>query len=112
MWWDGDIAFPQVVVDNVVIFPGVPRLLQRKFDAVAWRLGGDPLRSLVLTTTRSEPEIATPLRQAQARWPQVHIGSYPRFDKRPWTVQVILDSRDDAALEACAAHLRPLLQPI
>jgi len=109
LWWDGEISFPQVVAGNVVIFPGVPGLLRRKFDAVAHRFGGHPIESLVLTTLSAEPEFAASLRQAQARWPQVHIGSYPRFEQRPWTVQIILDSRDPQALSACAEWLRPLL---
>ena len=41
LWWDGELRFPQVVVGNVVVFPG-SFLLRLKFDAIggyAGRLG-------------------------------------------------------------------------
>lgn len=109
LWWDGEVFFPQVVAANVVIFPGVPPLLRMKFDAVAPRLGGVPVMSRRLRTTAAESVIAAPLRQAQERWPTVNIGSYPRYEHRPWTVIVILDSRDAPALAECEAWLRAAL---
>lgn len=109
LWWEGPIAFPQVVVQGVLIFPGVPALLQRKFDAVAARLGGQPVLHARLQTTRAESVIADELAAIQARFPTVDIGSYPRFEKKPWTVILTLDSRDGAALEACVAALREML---
>lgn len=109
LWWDGEIFFPQVVAGNVVIFPGVPALLRMKFDAICARLGGVPVTSRRLRTTAAEAVIAAPLRQAQERWPTVNIGSYPRYEQRPWTVIVILDSRDQAALAECEAWLRDQL---
>lgn len=105
LWWDGEIFFPQVVTRNVVIFPGVPALMRMKFEAVAHRFGGVPAHSTRLTTTQPEPLIAACLRQAQQQWPTVHIGSYPRYEQRPWTVIVILESRDAPALAACHAWL-------
>ncbi|NOY27298.1 MAG: competence/damage-inducible protein A [Oligoflexia bacterium] len=101
LWPNDDVFFPQVVARNVVIFPGVPKLLHLKFNAVAHRFGGVPAHSLRLVTTRPESQIAAGLRTAQQRWPNVHIGSYPRFDVRPWTVIVILDGRDIDCLAAC-----------
>jgi molybdenum cofactor synthesis domain-containing protein len=105
LWWDGEVFFPQVVTRNVVIFPGVPALMRMKFDAVAHRFGGVPMERLRLTTTQPEPLIADCLRRAQRRWPDVHIGSYPRYEQRPWTVIVILESRAAPALAACHAWL-------
>lgn len=109
LWWDGDIAFPQVVVDRVVIFPGVPALFRAKFMAVAHRFGGVPTLSRRLVTSEAESLIAARLRSAQERWPQVAIGSYPRYEQRPYTVIVILDSREEAALTECQAWLREAL---
>lgn len=109
LWWDGDLRFPQVVVDNVVIFPGVPGLLRLKFDAVAHRFGGAPAHSRRLRTSQVESQIAGVLRTAQGRWPQVHIGSYPRYEERPWHVIVILDGHDLDAIEDCLAWLRDQL---
>lgn len=111
LWWDGDIFFPQVMMRNVCILPGVPSLFRRKFDAVAWRYSGVPMGARRIVTLASETEIAHHLTEAQARWPSVSIGSYPQFDTRPWTVTITLDSRDGAALLACEAALRLHLGP-
>lgn len=112
LWWGEELFFPQVVMRNVLIFPGVPRLLRLKFDGVAPRLSaGVPMLSERLISTAQETEIAASLAAAQARFGGVEIGSYPQFDRRPHTVTVTLDSRDAAALAACLAHLRDALAP-
>jgi molybdenum cofactor synthesis domain-containing protein len=109
LWWEGPIAFPQVVVDRVIIFPGVPGLLRRKFDAIVHRLGGHPVLHRRMTTTLTESAIADALRALQARHPAVEVGSYPRYESRPWTVIVTMDSRNPVAIEACAGDLQQLL---
>ncbi len=111
LWWDADMAFPQVVAGRVVVFPGVPSLLRRKFDAVCHRFAGVPVRTARLRTTADEHAIADRLRAAQLAWPAVDIGSYPQFDTRPWTVTLTLDSRDLPALAACRAQLLEALAP-
>jgi molybdenum cofactor synthesis domain-containing protein len=111
LWWDGDFPYPQVVMRNVVILPGVPSLLRRKFDAVAHRFAGVPLAVRRITTLRSEPEIADALTDAAGRWPGVAIGSYPRWDERPATVIVTMESRDEAALVACESFLSARVPP-
>jgi molybdopterin-biosynthesis enzyme MoeA-like protein len=109
--WGGEVSFPQVRARNVFIFPGVPKLLRMKFEAIAGGLVGAPVLSQRITTTAHEPEIADLLTAAAARWPTVDIGSYPQFDRRPWTVTITLDSRDAAAFAACFSHLEEQLRP-
>jgi molybdenum cofactor synthesis domain-containing protein len=106
LWWDGDFPYPQVVMRNVCIFPGVPSLLRRKFDAVSHRFVGVPVATARLTTELTEPEIAEALAEAAAHWPAVAIGSYPRWDERPAVVIVTMESRDQEALSMCDAWLR------
>jgi len=106
LWWDGEVIWPQVVTRNVAVFPGVPSLLRRKFDAVAARFRGEPVHSLSLETLSRETDIAALLYEAAARWPQVAIGSYPHIDVEPHSVTVTLDSRDTSALQACYAMLQ------
>lgn len=106
LWWDGAVVYPLVVMRNVVIFPGVPALLQRKFEAVAHRFAGVPVATRRLVTELGEPAIADVLSEAARRWPAVAIGSYPRFETEPHTVIVTMEGRDVAGLEACEAWLR------
>ncbi|MEC8423094.1 MAG: competence/damage-inducible protein A, partial [Myxococcota bacterium] len=112
LWWEDGMTFPQVVMRNVVVFPGVPRLLRLKYDAIAHRLSaGLPVLTERLVSTAAETDIAAGLAAAQARYPSVEIGSYPQYDEKPYTVTVTMDSRDGQALAACLAHLRGLLTP-
>lgn len=105
LWWDGDVIYPLVVMRNVCIFPGVPGLVRLKFEAVAARFTGVPVTTRRITTARTEPEIADDLTAAAARWPQVAIGSYPRFEERPHVVIVTMEGRDVVAVDACDAWL-------
>lgn len=109
LWWDGEVIWPQVVTRNVCIFPGVPSLLHRKFDAVAARFQGVPVQTRRLETLARETEIADLLTAAAERWPQVAIGSYPHIDVEPHSVTITMDSRDLAALERCLEELRASL---
>ncbi len=109
LWWDGELRFPQVVVGNVVIFPGVPSLLQLKFDAIAHRFGGTPVVSERLVTTLGESSIADGLRAIQARFPKVAIGSYPQYTERPWTVTITMDAADARAIAPCRAAISDLI---
>ena len=109
LWKEGDFLFPQVVMRNVCIFPGVPALFQKKFDQVAHRFTGKPRQVRKLTTRAAETDIATNLRQLAQRFPQLQIGSYPQFDVKPWTVTVTLDGRDEAALDEAEAALAAIL---
>jgi molybdenum cofactor synthesis domain-containing protein len=104
LWWEGAIRFPLVVVENVLVFPGVPKLLKLKFDGIAHRLEkGVPVATARLVTTARESDIALRLRQIQEAHPSVAIGSYPQFEREPFTVTITVDSRDPLAL-ASAVH--------
>jgi molybdenum cofactor synthesis domain-containing protein len=110
LWWEGAIRFPLVVVKNVLVFPGVPKLLKIKFDGIAHRLEkGVPVATARLVTTAREPDIAFRLRQIQDAHPSVAIGSYPQFEHEPHTVTVTVDSRDRDALASAVAALETAL---
>ncbi|MEL6349081.1 MAG: molybdopterin-binding protein [Myxococcota bacterium] len=100
LWEEEDLYFPQIVVHNVCIFPGVPRIFQKKFNAVSHRFSGRHKHSRRFVTAESETDIAARLRLLVHNHPDVSIGSYPRFDSKPYTVTVTLDSYDEIALNA------------
>lgn len=112
LWWDGNVIFPLVVVRNVVVFPGVPSLLQLKFEAVAHRFASIPTQCRRITTEAAEWHIADTMTEAANRWPMVAIGSYPRFETRPHTVIITMESRDRAALDACEQWLQARIPPV
>ncbi len=75
--------FPQIVVENVYIFPGVPKLLQRKFNRLADLLEGRKIFRDKLGFMLLETDVASKIREIQNKNQDVSIGSYPRFDEEP-----------------------------
>jgi molybdenum cofactor synthesis domain-containing protein len=103
---------PIVYIANVAVLPGVPSLMRACFAQVAPRIHrGPPFVSRALFLNTSESDIAGSLTVAQNAFPEVAIGSYPRFDTTEYRVKVTLDGRDPARVEACHQALRGLLRP-
>jgi molybdenum cofactor synthesis domain-containing protein len=99
-------VYPVVRVRNVWILPGVPRLMQLKFETIAGAFAGPQVLTRRLYTDLPESEIAQLLSDVQDRHPEVAIGSYPRFGGEAWRVIVTLESRESAALDAADRELR------
>ncbi len=95
----GDLWFPVVVVENVHVFPGIPSLLQRKFESVKERFRGVPFRLRRIYLTRRESDIADVLNGVLADFPAVQMGSYPRTGREDFYVMVTLESRDEDYLK-------------
>ena len=95
----GDLWFPVVIVENVHIFPGIPALLQKKFESVRERFRGVPFRLRRVFLTRRESEIAAVLNSVLAEYPEVLMGSYPRTGREEFFVMVTLESRDETYLQ-------------
>lgn len=107
----GDLWFPVVVVKNVYVFPGIPHLLQRKFESVKERFRGVPFRLRRIYLTRRESEIASVLNALLADFPELLMGSYPRTAGEEFYVMVTLESRDESYLERSLARLLAELPP-
>ncbi len=95
----GDLWFPVVVVENVYVFPGIPSLLQKKFQGVRERFRGVPFLLRRVFLTRRESEIASVLNAVLAEFPGVLMGSYPRTGGEDFYVMVTLESRDESYLK-------------
>jgi molybdopterin-biosynthesis enzyme MoeA-like protein len=90
----GDMWFPVVIVENVHIFPGIPKLLEKKFRSIRDRLRGVPFRIRKIYVTRRESDIADHLNDLLGEFPELMLGSYPRIDRRDYMVLLTLESRD------------------
>ena len=98
----GDTQWPTVKVDNVFIFPGVPRLLVKKFATLEARyFRGAALWSGEVEARAMESEVVVALDGVVARHPSVSIGSYPQMhDDGSWTLRITAEglNREDVAL--------------
>jgi molybdenum cofactor synthesis domain-containing protein len=91
---------PGFVIENVYVFPGLPAEMEAMFDSVAEELAdGPPIASWRRTYRTRESDIVEVLAEATERWPEVLVGSYPRFDATGPEVTVVLKSSNTGALE-------------
>jgi molybdenum cofactor synthesis domain-containing protein len=102
---------PGFVIQNVWVLPGLPSEMEAMFDLYAEELRGDqPISSWRRAYRTRESVIVSLLAGATVRWPQVRIGSYPRFLPDGPEVEIVLKSADPNKLAAAVAWLEPNLE--
>jgi molybdenum cofactor synthesis domain-containing protein len=107
----GDPGYPVLVVENVVMLPGVPRFFRHQFDAFASGLGlrAAPFRLATLEVALREDEFAALLTAVARAHPEVEIGSYPRFDDGDRAVRVTFEAKDASRVVAARDAFRAAL---
>jgi molybdopterin-biosynthesis enzyme MoeA-like protein len=100
------LLFPLITFRNLYIFPGVPQIFRRKFEAVKERFRAAPYFLNKVYLTVGEVEIAAILEQAIERIPTVKIGSYPRWDQPEYQVLVTVESKDRNSVEHAIQYLK------
>jgi molybdenum cofactor synthesis domain-containing protein len=89
---------PGFSLENVHVFPGLPREMEAMFDSIANRFQGRPIASWRRRYRTGEGQIVRVLEEAVRLHPSVTVGSYPRFLADGPEVEVVLKSADDEAL--------------
>jgi molybdenum cofactor synthesis domain-containing protein len=101
---------PGFAIENVYVLPGLPSEMEAMFDELADEFAGSPpIGSWRRTYRTRESEIAGLLAEATERWPDVLVGSYPRFDPTGPEVDVVLKSSDERALGDAASFVEQRL---
>ncbi len=102
-----DGRFPPIMFRNILILPGVPGFVRKKFPLIADRFRGPRSYRLELSVPADETTIAELLEDAAARNPDIKIGSYPvdwSAGKRR-LVDVTVTGRDRNRVEEVARGL-------
>ncbi len=95
---------PAFRVGNVFVMAGVPKIMQAMLDNVAPLLKtGKAMLSRTVKLHIGEGDLAGPLQEIQERFPAVAIGSYPFEDNGRFAANIVVRSKDEAAVEAAAA---------
>jgi len=102
---------PGFVVDNIYVFPGIPKLLHAMFEMVADEFKGERFYEQSIKVMVGESRFAHILREAGERFTDVEIGSYPKYEDIAW-VEVRIRGRDEKKVEAAADWLREKLGEI
>jgi molybdenum cofactor synthesis domain-containing protein len=107
----GDREYPTLVVENVVMLPGVPQFFRFQFERIAHVLSTAPFHLACVYLSAGEAAIAPLLDRVAHEHPAVEIGSYPRFDDADHRVKVTLEAKDGARVESALEALLAALPP-
>lgn len=104
------IRWPTVLMKNVWVLPGVPEVFRLKLTVATARLsGGKPFVSRSVHTHIDEALLVPLLDAVVARFPQVEVGSYPRWADPDCRTMLTFDGLDAEAVEAaCRAFVEML----
>ena len=104
---------PGFRVENVIVLPGVPRIMQAMFDGYKHNLvGGEKVQSVSITVSLPEGVMAAPLGQLQDDHAGVEFGSYPFVRHGRVGTCLVARSADKAALEAAGGALQALIDDL
>ncbi len=104
---------PGIRIGNVYLMAGVPAITAQMLDGLTGQLeGGLPLLARTIGCWVAESEIADILREAEARFVGVQIGSYPFFREGRVGANFVIRSTDADVLAQCARALTEALDEI
>lgn len=99
-------AAPGFTLGNVHVMAGVPSIFEAMLASVLPALsGGAPMLSQAWEVRRGEGDIAGPLADLAARYPDLSVGSYPFIRDGCHGAQIVLRGQDGARLDAAMAEL-------
>jgi molybdenum cofactor synthesis domain-containing protein len=101
---------PGFFIGNVYVMAGIPSVMRAMLASLQFKLkGGAAIESRSVTVFLGESAIAEPLRQLQADYPAVDIGSYPFNREGRHGTTLVTRSTDVALLEEVKAKLAQLI---
>lgn len=100
---------PGFTIGNVHVMAGVPAVFEAMVASVLPTLtGGAPLLSQSLRIMRGEGQIAGPLRELAAAFPDLQMGSYPFQKDGAFGANVVIRGEDGARIDAAMTRLAGL----
>lgn len=108
---DNGISFPLILFRNIYVFPGIPRYLRSKFQAVKERFRELPFHAREIHISCQEAEIAPLLEEAERRFTPVRIGSYPIVGEDLPHVKVTIEAKELEPVEDAFRFISGRLDP-
>lgn len=100
-----EVPWPTVLVENVFVMPGLPRIFELKLPVLRERIGSHaPFLSRAVYTRCRETELAQLLDRLVDEHREVSIGSYPVLGEE-YRVRITFDGRDQALIDRAVAAL-------
>lgn len=109
MVFEGGLSFPTLKVENIYVLPGIPELFEAKLLSIVYRFAADPFYLRIVYTNEMETSIAHFLNQTLSAFPELLLGSYPRYGTADYRVRITLESKDRDYVERALQHLLELM---
>lgn len=103
------LKFPVLMVENIIIFPGVPEIMQKKFISIKNQFQTIPFALKKIYLTAYEEDIAHYLDAVLEKFPKLLLGSYPILNEENFSVLLTLESKDPLFLDASFQYLLNLI---
>lgn len=104
---------PGFIVENVFVMAGVPQVFVAMVEAVLPLLrSGEKMMSRIVVSPFGEGDIGTPLAEVQKSNPNVVIGSYPKFDGKNFSTDIVIRSRSLSDLDTAELAVNAMLSEI
>jgi molybdenum cofactor synthesis domain-containing protein len=107
-----EVGWPTIRLQNTWLLPGIPEVFRMKLPVVVARMaehGGSPFVSHAAYVKMDEGELKPLLDRVVASFPDVSIGSYPKWQDPTYKTKLTFDGRDEprvlAARDAFVATL-------
>ncbi len=104
---------PGFILDNVHVMAGVPSVFQAMLEVLLPTLdGGSLMLSAAVDCAYGEGTIGDRLGEIQKNYQETSIGSYPKFDGKSYTTQIVVRSRNQDAIDHAVSDVRKMLSEI
>ena len=108
------VRWPTIRVENTWLLPGVPEIFRMKLNVVIDRIGEKGAAGFVtraVFTKMDEGDLKPLLDTIVDRFPDVGVGSYPKWQDPSYKTKLTFDGRDTLRVEAARDAFVQLLPP-
>jgi molybdenum cofactor synthesis domain-containing protein len=106
-----ELTWPTIRFRNTWLLPGIPEVFRMKLPLVAARIGrvGPPFVSHAVYVKMDEGVLTPLLHRVVEDFPDVSVGSYPKWMDATYKTKLTFDGRDDARVLAARDQFVALL---
>lgn len=108
------VRWPTIRLENTWLLPGVPEIFRMKLNVVVDRIGEEGVAGFVtraVYTKMDEGDLKPLLDSIVDRFPDVGVGSYPKWHDPSYKTKLTFDARDVLRVEAARDAFVQLLPP-
>jgi len=101
---------PGFIIGNVHVMAGVPAVFNAMVENIMPMLeGGQKMLSAAIECRFGEGTIGDPLGKIQKANQETSIGSYPKFDGKTYSTQIVIRGREQALIDKTANEVSEML---